>query len=243
MTLSAGDGSIPLLIALTMGTSCNVFLLHALTLPPLIETDVNCEISHHKLVNDQKCNVLLERCDALVEKYEVVTANCVQTVCGKNVSVRFANFTNEQKAIPAGTNVARLIPIAGSGNINYINMYSIIAETNSVKQAQPIADELIRQVKIDSTDLDIVEKEALIQLISKHSSASSIDGEVLGRTSLVKHSFDTGETPPIRQHPRRMSDEQKRKVDKLIGCSNSAWSSPIVLVRKKRWRVKILILC
>ena len=107
-------------------------------------------------------------------------------------------------------------------------------------QRQTTANELINLLKIDSCNLDVVEKETLVRVISEHHNAFSIDDKKQGRTSLVEHSIDTEEALPIRHQPRRMSDEQKRKVDKLIdemqqtgviNCSNSAWSSPIVLVR------------
>ena len=64
----------------------------------------------------------------------------------------------------------------------------------------------------------------------------------LGRTSLVKHSIDTGCAPPIKQPLRRMplahqeivSDEIDRLLEHgLIEKSHSPWASPIVLAKKK----------
>ncbi|GFT06665.1 retrovirus-related Pol polyprotein from transposon 412 [Trichonephila clavipes] len=66
--------------------------------------------------------------------------------------------------------------------------------------------------------------------------------EDFGRTRLTKHRIDTGEHPPIKQHPRRLSFSKQEEVQKLIKDmknndviepSSSPWASPIVLVRKK----------
>lgn len=64
----------------------------------------------------------------------------------------------------------------------------------------------------------------------------------MGRTSLVKHSIDTGGSYPIRQHPRRVPFSMTKEVDEeiekmlmkgVIEPSNNPWASPVVLVKKK----------
>ena len=68
------------------------------------------------------------------------------------------------------------------------------------------------------------------------------DDGVLDRTSMARHSIDTGDTLPVKQSPRRMPPAKRLiaadEVDKMlrqgiIEPSNSPWSSPIVLVDKK----------
>ena len=95
------------------------------------------------LIDEQSCDVVLERPDALIKKYEIVTANCIQTVQHrKTVCVRLANFTDELKIIPPGTNVARLVPISGDGEINYVNAYSLVKEKSAIKLPQLSTNEL-----------------------------------------------------------------------------------------------------
>ena len=61
----------------------------------------------------------------------------------------------------------------------------------------------------------------------------------LGQTNLVKHKIDTGEHPPIKIPPRRLgwralNEEVNKMLSKgVIEPSDSPWSSPPVLVRKK----------
>ena len=69
----------------------------------------------------------------------------------------------------------------------------------------------------------------------------------LCRTHLAEHCIETGDARPIRQPPRRVpmafAGEEKEAIEQLIKQgviqkSNSAWSSPIVLVRKKNGKVR-----
>ena len=64
----------------------------------------------------------------------------------------------------------------------------------------------------------------------------------LGRTSLFKHEINTGNTPPIKQRPRRVplakQTVERAEVSKMLDTgiitpSCSPWSSPIVLITKK----------
>ena len=86
------------------------------------------------------------------------------------------------------------------------------------------------------------QKEQLAQFLLKSDDVFSLDDSDLGRTSLVCHSVDTGDHPPIKQPPRRIPFAQREVVSKMIEDmqqkgivqpSTSAWASPIVLVPKK----------
>ena len=63
-----------------------------------------------------------------------------------------------------------------------------------------------------------------------------------GRTNLVQHKIDTGDARPIKQNPRRLPLAKREEADKIlremkeegvIEPSNSPWTSPVVLVKKK----------
>ena len=67
------------------------------------------------------------------------------------------------------------------------------------------------------------------------------DGK-LDRTNLVKHAIDTGDARPIKQPLRRIPLAQKEIVEKeldkmlqhdILEPSDSPWSTPIVLVKRK----------
>lgn len=70
----------------------------------------------------------------------------------------------------------------------------------------------------------------------------SFERKGLGRTGLITHRIDTGDSQPIRQRYYRMSPEKQRilveQVDEMLSLDviepcESAWSSPVLLVSKK----------
>ncbi|XP_023708055.1 uncharacterized protein LOC111864779 [Cryptotermes secundus] len=88
------------------------------------------------------------------------------------------------------------------------------------------------------------EFQELEDLVSEFADIFARDKEDYGRTNKVYHRIDTGDAHPIRQPPRRVSlakqAEVKEMLDNMRGQgvieeSDSPWSSPVVLVRKKEW--------
>lgn len=79
-------------------------------------------------------------------------------------------------------------------------------------------------------------------LLSNFSDVFSQGPHDLGRTDIVQHCINTGETSPIRQLPRRLTLAKQQEAakaveemekDGVIEASNSPWTSPIVLVKMK----------
>ena len=93
-----------------------------------------------------------------------------------------------------------------------------------------------------SRNLDEQQKSQMKELLRPNNEVFlGTDGQ-LGRTGLVKHTINTGDQQPIRQHPRgtplHLGDEVRKQVNDMmdqgvIEPSSSPWSSPIVLVPKK----------
>ena len=95
---------------------------------------------------------------------------------------------------------------------------------------------------LSSSDLSPQEQQQLRSVLhSFHDVFEAPDGP-LGHTSIVKHEVRTT-GPPIRQPRRRipvaLKDTVQHEVSKMLGSgvirpSNSPWSAPLVMVRKKR---------
>ena len=84
-------------------------------------------------------------------------------------------------------------------------------------------------------------------LLDRHQDVFAKDSSELGLTTLVEHKIETGNAVPVKQLPRRLSNSlrtveedqvEEMLENNIIKPSNSPWSSPIVLVRKKyeTWR-------
>ena len=97
-----------------------------------------------------------------------------------------------------------------------------------------------------TANLDYSQQEKLKQLIWKFRTLFATEKGPLGRTSVVKHTIKT-DGPPIRQPLRRIpfalqstvrTEIQKMLEQGVIQKSNSPWSSPVVMAKKKdgKWR-------
>jgi len=87
-------------------------------------------------------------------------------------------------------------------------------------------------------------------MINQNEDIFSKDKNDLGRTGIIKHTIDTGDTKPISQRAYRVTLKEKEviktEVDKMlekgiIRRSNSPWASPVVLIKKKNGEIRFCI--
>ena len=90
--------------------------------------------------------------------------------------------------------------------------------------------------------LDVDQKATVHDLLVEFDEVFAASPGDMGHTSLTRHRIDTGDTPPIRQPVRRLPPAKQAEADAAvhkmlqsgdIELSNSPWSSPVVLVKKK----------
>jgi hypothetical protein len=82
----------------------------------------------------------------------------------------------------------------------------------------------------------------LEELLAEYKDIFAVYSEDYGQTNKVYHSIDTADAQPIRQTPRRMPLTKQAEVGEMLDGvqrrgvieeSDSPWSSPVVLVRKR----------
>ena len=88
----------------------------------------------------------------------------------------------------------------------------------------------------------LMREEQLKQLLIKHSNVFAKNSSDYGKTNIVTHKIDTGNSAPIKQRPRRaplsFAKEETEIIENqlksgVIRESASPWASPLVYVRKK----------
>ncbi|GFT80532.1 retrovirus-related Pol polyprotein from transposon 412 [Trichonephila clavipes] len=163
-------------------------------------------------------------------KAGVLIASSVVDLSNSVIPVRIANISDRTRTIQEGEVIATCAPVT-----------CVDCKCNT----QDLFSEGLVKNLLKNTDLDEKQRCAAGGLIKEFQSLSSLfsrTSEDFGRTRLTKHRIDTGEHPPIKQHPRRLPFVKQEEVQKLIKDmkendviepSSSLWASAIVLVRKK----------
>ena len=91
----------------------------------------------------------------------------------------------------------------------------------------------------------IEENKLIVSFLEAFQDVFSKDKFDLGLATLTEHSINTGDSPPIKQQPRRvphaLAEEERQAIIELQekkGIHKSiSWSSPLVLVRKKNGKI------
>ncbi|UYV76799.1 K02A2.6-like [Cordylochernes scorpioides] len=157
--------------------------------------------------------------------------------------VWMVNWSDLAKIIPAGMKVAE-ISLIDTSHLCCIDGGNDDFEKNENRYTEDL-DELVTLIDTDISNEDRVR---LLGVLRKYTDVFEFQKASLNTSSLkVKHRIETGDHAPIKQSPYRVSPKEKSiiqtEVDNMfklgiIQPSDSPWSSPVVLVKKKdgTWR-------
>ena len=123
-----------------------------------------------------------------------------------------------------------------------------VAHTVYKAQDHPTLDQEVDQIlELSAPGVSGVALDRLRTLVREYRDVFALKNNELGCTDIVQHQIDTGDTPPIKKAPHRISpakipiiqEELKSMLEKgVIQPSSSPYSAPIVLQKKKdgSWR-------
>ena len=160
-----------------------------------------------------------------------------------NIPVRLVNPLPIPVTIRKDTNVAQLNQLDNNSVVNTVK-----AQSNNVDNPPPTVSSHTDQVlwdMVEQSDVnlsDSQQQQQLYTLLLGYSDIFATKDSNLGRATMLQHTIQTGNSPPIHQHTRRIPHYQRDEVKKLIQemltkhiiqPPKSPWASPVVIVRKK----------
>ena len=245
--LSIGETTLTCTARVGSLLSNKVQVLHPTSIPPGNEVQILCRLTSppaHPI--------------GVIEDFGHQQEVCVAATLSKpshlhRVLVRCINTGPASLNLRAGTTIGLYTPVEEN------HIYPGDSKTTPIAPPPPHANEPL-PVPPHLEDLysqaaqncqTSLQRQQISQLLNRYSDVfSSCDTDV-GLTNLVQHSIPTlPDTQPIRQPPRRLGFEKDQEVEKqvhdlvekgMVTATDSAWSSPVVLVKKKdgSWRLCI----
>ena len=176
--------------------------------------------------------------------HSLLVAKTLAAGGGSRVPMEVLNPTPQDIVLYRDTNAALLQPVALSPENEPILTTESVPCKNQVHNiSEPqLRPELSKLLDGISYPLDENERKAVELMLVRNQEAFQCEGETLGKTDRVLHDIKTTTDTPIKQRVRRppihQRVEEERSVaemlkDGIIEPSESPWSSPVVLVRKK----------
>ena len=236
--------------ALTNGSMVTAALKETVKLPPLSELEA---LAVTPGVTNHATTWLVEALPN--EKPIAVAAAIVTPKYDSNqitIPIRVANLSSEAATLYKGTKIGQLVPMDDNITIAGIaqgpDVDSIPTEP---PEASPYTQELLWDLVSKSGEtLTSEQQHELYNLLLGFADVFTSNEDGLGRTKVLQHAISTGNTPPIRQSPRRAPPIQKEAIrnllDKMLSKdiikrSKSPWASPVVLVKKKDGSIRFCV--
>ena len=242
--LTVGNFKVPLQKYPQEAAVCRVRVTEDVVVPPSSELLMECQVVSDG--GDQPVWGVLQNREAVARDREVLVASALVHAQNNRVPVRLLNLSPEAVVLRKGTDAATLEPIDSIA----------VLERQPVNQEPEEGEELCVPEHLSPLfegsceELSVTERARLAALLRRFSDVFSTGDGDIGRTNLTQHRIETGTAPPIRQRPRRVPLTQREVADKevakmlsqgVIEPSETPWSSPIVLVKKKDGSVRVCI--
>ncbi|PIK58380.1 Retrovirus-related Pol polyprotein from transposon [Apostichopus japonicus] len=231
---------------------CRLVLCETVVIAPGAESLLEGEISGEF----QGREALVEPAEKFVNKHGLLVAKLLVDPGQEVLPVRLFNPSHEPVRVYKGTvigvleEVEEVVGEGESSNGNPTTPTTPIRVVNcTTKDSTDIPSHLIGLMETCG-GLDGCQQEQLKELLLKYEDVFSKSPDDLGRTMIVQHTIDTGTAKPIKQPARKVPMHQRETVSillqemldaEVVEPSSSAWSSPVVLVKKKNGKTRFCV--
>ncbi|UYV77154.1 hypothetical protein LAZ67_14003459 [Cordylochernes scorpioides] len=197
------------------------------------------------VMNEEICgvrDVLVSTSKDLLLRKEVLIPNSLVTFRHGRGSIWVANGASWPQLIPSGMNMCTMESYENE------NICSLIESSDKLQETQLKSREWSQKINLTlDPGLSEIQRLQLVSCLDEFIGIFDFGSTPIKPTSTVKHKINTCDQSPIKQRPYRVAPSERRliqdEVNKMIENhivkpSESPWSSPVILVRKKdgTWR-------
>ncbi|UYV80667.1 hypothetical protein LAZ67_19001324, partial [Cordylochernes scorpioides] len=197
------------------------------------------------VINEEICgvrDVLVSTSKDLLLRKEVLIPNSLVTFRHGRGSIWVANGASWPQLIPSGMNMCTMESYENG------NICNLIESSDKLQETQLKSREWSQKINLTlDPGLSEIQRLQLVSCLDEFIGIFDFGSTPIKPTSTVKHKINTGDQSPIKQRPYRVAPSERRliqdEVNKMIENhivkpSESPWSSPVILVRKKdgTWR-------
>ena len=215
--------------------SGRVFTVGHSPIPPYSEAVMHCSV---RTTGGRALpsSGLLEGLTLFAEDTGLIVGRTLVDPSKWKVPVLVSNFSQETIVVNPFTEVGMITQVTAIQSVADNTLQPQGATRTLPRHLQDLVDQTCE-------DLDSTQRHRLAEVLSEYSDIFPVPGAPLtGHTDAVEHDINTGDRPPIRCAPRRMSPQKMKKEEECVAemltggqieASDSPWSSPVVLVTKK----------